>query len=140
MAKKKIAIAKKDKPKGPFFNTPFCRYLNSRIGAKPKLTATDVAERGGVSMNYISELKNGKTDPAAIGAAIIKGLADGLDESPCTILRIANDETYEDLRDEDLEHVLKLFSRLDQDGKNAHRSMVDHLKRTVREYLRRSHA
>lgn len=138
--KKKFAIAKsrgaKEQKKGPYSDTRLVKFLNERIGSKPRKTATEVSDDGGVSQGYISELRSGKKDPKGIGASVILGLATGMGESPTHLLYLANDIEIEDTDVRQLEDILRDFKRVDPARRERWEYMIKELRRVIKEELR----
>jgi transcriptional regulator with XRE-family HTH domain len=139
VAKKKFSIAKENRVSIPEMPKSQLRdFLNARIGTKPKMTAMEVSERGGIAYSYISELKNGNKQPGSLTVDAILRLAKGLNESPVTVFLAAIGRLEGGLRDQDLQQTLEEFSRLDKKSRNELEFMHEQLRKMIRERLTRN--
>lgn len=112
-------------------------FLNVRIGTKPKMTAMEVSERGGIAYSYISELKNGHKAGDSLTVDAILRLAKGLRESPLVIFKAATGTLESGLRDEDIQQTLDEFSRLNTKSRNELEFMHEQFRKMIRERLDR---
>lgn len=108
-------------------------FLNARIGPKPKMTAMEVSERGGIAYSYISELKNGHKPADSLTVDAILRLAKGLRESPLIIFKAATGNLESGLRDEDLQQTLEEFSELDKKSRNELEFIHEQFRKMIRE-------
>jgi len=113
-------------------------FLNERIGPRPKLTATEVSKRGGIAYSYISELKDGKKDPANLTVDAITRLAKGLNEPAVVVFLAAIGKLKGGFRDEYLQQMLEDFSQLDNKSKADFDFMIQQLRRMLDERLNRN--
>jgi transcriptional regulator with XRE-family HTH domain len=134
VAKQKFSIEKKncdsisEMPKSQLRD-----FLNARIGSKPKMTAMEVSERGGIAYSYISELKSGAKKPDSLTVDAIIRLAKGLNESPAIVFLAAIGKLETGLRDEDLQQTMEEFSRLDKKSRNELEFMHEQFRKMIRE-------
>lgn len=119
VSKKKSATAKpkaKAKAKGKHFHKPLPQFLDARIGSSaPKMTATEIVEKSGLSPGHISDLKNGNKPPENVTVGFLAKLADGMGESPVTLFELARGEIPGDPREARLRQILKDYEKLDGD-------------------------
>lgn len=108
-------------------------FLSARIGARPKLTAAEVAQRGGIAESYISHLKSGTKDASSLTVDAIMRLAKGMGESPLTIFKAATGKYKSGLKDESLQQILEDFSELDSKARGEMEFVIDQLRRMIRE-------
>jgi hypothetical protein len=113
-------------------------FLNERIGPRPKLTAMEVSKRGGISYSYISELKDGKKDPASLTVDAVRRLAKGLNEPPVIVFLAAMGKLKSGLKDEYLHQLLEDFSQLDNKSKGEFDFMIEQFRRMIDQRLNRN--
>ena len=137
--KKKFSIANENRDSIPEMPKSQLRdFLNARIGPKPKMTAMEVSERGGIAYSYISELKNGHKHADSMTVDAVVRLAKGLEVSPAVVFLAAIGKLDSGLRDEDLQQTLEEFSRLDKKSRNELDFMHEQLRKMIRERLTRN--
>lgn len=112
-------------------------FLNERIGARPKFTATEVAQKGGIAESYISHLKSGTKDPMNMTVDAILRLAKGMKESPVALFQAAIGKHKTGLSDASLQQILEDFSQLDSKSRGEMEFVIDQLRRMVAERLDR---
>jgi hypothetical protein len=139
VANKKFSTAKINRDNIPAMPKSQLReFLNARVGPKPKMTAMEVSERGGIAYSYISELKNGHKDADSLTVDAIVRLAKGLNESPTVVFLAAIGKLDAGLRDEDIQQTLEEFSRLDKKSRNELEFMHEQFRKMIRDRLTRN--
>lgn len=131
LAKKNIALAKdswvkvEEMPK-----SQLPEFLKARIG-KGKLTASEVAKRGGIAVSYVSELLSGQKDPLSMTGDAILRLAKGLDESPVLVWRAIIGKLKPALKGEALSQILEDYERLEPRAQADLEFVVQQLRKMV---------
>lgn len=113
-------------------------FLNARIGQKPKMTATEVSERGGIAYSYVSELKSGNKKPESLTVDALLRLAKGMKESPVSVFLAAIGKLENGLRDEDVQQTLEEFTQLDKKSRAELEFMHEQFRKMIRERLDRN--
>jgi transcriptional regulator with XRE-family HTH domain len=134
LANEKISIAKDSYDSIALMSrSQLPEFLQARIGGKGKMTATEVAERGGLAVGYLNDLKNDKKDGLSCSADIILRLAKGLNEPPAVVFQAAIGQYKSGLKDESVIQVLEEFASLDPRSRNDLEFIFEQFKRMVRE-------
>lgn len=149
LAKNNIAIAKDSCGTIPLMRksdgapTQLPEFLEDRIGNKPpKMTATEVSERGDIRDSYISQLKGwpkrkGSKNPWKMSADAIVRLAKGCKEPPEVLFLAVIGKLSPGLKDAHLVRVLERFAQLKQRDKDELLFMLKKLDEMIEERLSR---
>lgn len=108
--------------------------LNELIGAKPKLTAREVAQKGAIAEGYLSELRSGAKDPLNMTLDAVLRLAKGLQKPDITIFLAAVGRLNTRRRGQGIEQIVNDL-QLDQKAKAELLLAIDQIRRADMEYM-----
>lgn len=106
-------------------------YLVEVLEEKRTMTATEIADRSGMSTGYLSELKRGIKPIDSLSVDLIVRLARGLNESPERIFQLATNRSKHKVTSADALEILEEFSQLTPAQQEKCQFILEHLKTTV---------
>lgn len=108
--------------------------LNDEIGAKPKLTAREVSQKGGIAEGYLSELKSGAKDPLNMTLDAVLRLAKGLHTSEITIFLAAIGKLRVRRKGQEIEQVVDDL-QLDPTAKTDLLMAINRIRKADMEFM-----
>jgi len=109
--------------------------LNELIGPKPKLTAREVSQKGGIAEGYVSELKSGAKDPLNLTLDAVLRIAKGLGKSEVTIFLAAIGQLKTGRKEEGIEQILNDTPHLDAKTRTDIMLAIEGIRKADMEFM-----